>query len=106
MRAGVPEETDLDHVQSHGCHDTIIVGLKMQFDEISLNGVDQFLQRIRGGVQLQYVNSIYREGDEPMTADSWLMIQVICNILLRKGGRAHQHVIDRGGKKYRIDIGD
>ena len=60
---------------------------------------DQFLQRIRGGVQLQYVNSIYREGHEPMKADACFILQEIYNILLREGGHTRQDIIDKGWEK-------
>lgn len=60
---------------------------------------DQFLQRIRGGVQLQYVNSIYREDHERAAADACLVIQEIYNILLREGGHDRQDAISEGWDK-------
>lgn len=60
---------------------------------------EQFLQRIRGGVQLQYVNSIYREGHGPTTADACFVLQEIYNILLREGGHTRQQIIDKGWEK-------
>jgi hypothetical protein len=60
---------------------------------------DQFLQRIRGGIQLQYVNSIYREDHAPMTSDACFVLQEIYNILLREGGHTRQRIIDKGWDK-------
>lgn len=56
---------------------------------------DQFLQRIRGGVQLQYVNSIYREDHEPTTADACFVLQEMYHILLREGGHERQEIINK-----------
>jgi hypothetical protein len=60
---------------------------------------DQFLKRIRGGTQLQYVNSIYREGHEAMRADACFVLQEMYNILLRDGGHTRQNIIDKGWEK-------
>jgi hypothetical protein len=60
---------------------------------------EQFLQRIRGGIQLQYVNSIYREGHDPTTSDACFVLQEIYNILLREGGHTRQEIIDKGWEK-------
>jgi len=59
----------------------------------------QFLQRVRGGVQLQYVNSIYREGNNPTTADACFVLQEIYNTLLREGGHTRTQIIDKGWDK-------
>lgn len=56
----------------------------------------KFLKRIRGGVQLQYVNSIYREGHERMAEDACFVIQAIYNILLREGGLDRSTALELG----------
>lgn len=57
---------------------------------------EQLLKRIRGGVQLQYVNSIYREGHERMRQDACLVLQAIYNLLLREGGHDRRTALERG----------
>ncbi|WP_435130317.1 hypothetical protein [Halobaculum sp. D14] len=57
---------------------------------------DQYIKRIRGGVQLQYVNSIYREGHGRMKQDACLVLQAIYNILLREGGLTRSTALNRG----------
>lgn len=57
---------------------------------------NEFLKRIRGGVQLQYVNSIYREDHPPIRKDAALVVQAIYNRLLREGGVDKQDAIDDG----------
>lgn len=57
---------------------------------------EQFLQRIRGGIQLQYVNSIYREDHERTMSDACLVLQEIYNILLREGGHTRSKIMDKG----------
>jgi hypothetical protein len=57
---------------------------------------EQYLKRVRGGVQLQYVNSIYREGHDRMKQDACLVLQAIYNILLREGGLDQSTALERG----------
>lgn len=57
---------------------------------------DEYLQRIRGGVQLQYVNSIYRRTSDPNRQDACYVLQTIYNQLLRDGGRERDVAIRNG----------
>lgn len=57
---------------------------------------EQYLKRIRGGVQLMYVNSIYREGHGPMKQDACLVLQEVYNLLLRHGGLRREEALRRG----------
>lgn len=67
---------------------------------------EQFLKRIRGGIQLQYVNSIYREGHERTRSDACFVLQEIYNILLREGGHTRSEIKNKGWeeatKRYRL----
>jgi len=47
----------------------------------------QYVQRIRGGVHLQYVNSIYRRSTDPVRSNACFVLQTIYNQLLRQGGK-------------------
>ncbi|ELY40409.1 hypothetical protein C495_17362, partial [Natronorubrum sulfidifaciens JCM 14089] len=47
-------------------------------------------------MQLQYVNSIYREGHNRMKQDACLVLQAIYNILLREGGIDRSTALERG----------
>lgn len=60
---------------------------------------DQFLQRIRGGVQLQYVNSIYREKNDSARGDACFVLQELYNTLLREGGHTRADVLDKAWNK-------
>lgn len=57
---------------------------------------DQFLKRIRGGVQLQYVNSLYRRDPPPHSGPACLVLQSLYNILLREGGKTRQEALEHG----------
>lgn len=56
----------------------------------------EYMKRIRGGVQLLYVNSIYRHSDSPLRRDACLVVQRIYNQLLREGSRNLSDAIQRG----------
>jgi len=81
---------------SRGKDDVSIIHPPSKLAPAATDLPDQFLQRIRGGVQLQYVNSIYREGHERTTADACFVLQEIYNILLREGGYKRKEIIDKG----------
>lgn len=55
---------------------------------------EDYLRRVRGGVQLQYINSIYREGHERTRADACFVLQEAYNILLREGGMGRADLLD------------
>lgn len=59
----------------------------------------QFMQRIRGGVQLQYVNSLYRQFSEPAKRTACLVLQTIYNQLLREGGWDRDFALQEGWDK-------
>jgi hypothetical protein len=54
---------------------------------------DQYMRRIRGGVQLLYVNSLYRQTDEPIRKDACYVVQTLYNQLLREGGKERSAAI-------------
>lgn len=81
---------------SRGEDDVAIIHPPSKLAPAAADLPNQFLQRVRGGVQLQYVNSIYREGHEPTTADACFVLQEMYNILLREGGHTRQEIIDKG----------
>ncbi|MBX0287967.1 hypothetical protein EGH22_16665 [Halomicroarcula sp. F28] len=66
---------------------------------------EEYLKRIRGGVQLQYVNSIYRRTTETARRDACYVLQTIYNQLLREGGKERSVAIREGWvgaqKRYR-----
>lgn len=66
---------------------------------------EEYMKRIRGGVQLLYVNSIYRHSGDPARRDACLVVQRIYNQLLRDSSRERQTAIQRGwqGAKGRYD---
>jgi hypothetical protein len=57
---------------------------------------ESYMQRVRGGVQLQYVNSIYREGHDKTKQIACLVLQEIYNLLLREGGHDRSTALDIG----------
>lgn len=56
----------------------------------------QYRWRVRGGVQLLYVNSIYRRAQEPIRRDACFVIQSIYNLLLRGGGLTRGDALSKG----------
>lgn len=56
----------------------------------------QYLRRIRGGIQLQYVNSFYRQFTESTKRTACLVLQAIYNDLLREGGWDLQIALEGG----------
>lgn len=57
---------------------------------------DQYMKRVRGGVQLQYVNSFYRRHTDQTTLDGCYVLQTIYNQLLREGGKDRQTALQEG----------
>lgn len=57
---------------------------------------DQYVRRIRGGVQLLYVNSFYRSSSERVEWEGGLVLQEIYNMLLREGGMNRQTAVNLG----------
>lgn len=57
---------------------------------------EDYLQRIRGGVQLQYVNSFYRRSTDPTRSDACYVLQSVYNVLLREGGLDRRTALDEG----------
>jgi len=57
---------------------------------------DQYMKRVRGGVQLQYVNSFYRRHTDQTTLDGCYVLQTIYNQLLREGGKDRQVALQDG----------
>jgi hypothetical protein len=66
---------------------------------------NQYLKRIRGGIQLLYVNSIYRRSDDQLRRDACYVLQAIYNLLLRHGGLDRTTALNEGWdeakKQYR-----
>jgi len=60
----------------------------------------QYVKRIRGGVQLHYVNMFYRKASETVERNAAGVLQQIYNILLREGGMTRQTAIDMGWDTY------
>jgi hypothetical protein len=56
----------------------------------------KYRQRIRGGIQLLYVNSIYRRSSGRTRDRACYVLQTIYNQLLREGGRPKKEAIRRG----------
>jgi len=57
----------------------------------------QYRERVRGGVQLHYVNTLYRAAEEPTRKASCLTIQQMYNNLLRSpSGIRRQDAIEEG----------
>jgi len=61
---------------------------------------DQYLSRIRGGVQLHYVNSFYRRASGSTGRQASFLLQQIYNRLLRKGGMARRVAIEKGWEDF------
>jgi len=61
---------------------------------------EQYRKRIRGGVQLHYVNSFYRSTDDRIKREASFMLQEIYNLLLREGGMDRDTVLDRGWEEF------
>lgn len=61
---------------------------------------DQYLKRIRGGVQLFYVNTFYRSASERTEREASLVLQAIYNQLLREGGMSRQTALDIGWDNF------
>lgn len=57
---------------------------------------DKYLKRIRGGVQLFYVNTFYRSATDRTERDASLVLQAVYNLLLREGGKSRQRALDEG----------
>jgi hypothetical protein len=66
---------------------------------------DQYMKRIRGGLQLQYVNSFYRRAGGSIEKDACFVLQTIYNQLLREGGKTRNDALEEGwsgaAEKYR-----
>lgn len=56
----------------------------------------KYMKRIRGGVQLLYVNSIYRHTENPVRRDACFVVQRIYNQLLRGDSQARPTAIQNG----------
>lgn len=61
---------------------------------------DRYLRRIRGGIQLFYVNSFYRSASERTEWEASLVLQAIYNLLLRIGGMTRQVALDMGWDEF------
>ncbi|WP_310930535.1 hypothetical protein [Halogeometricum luteum] len=57
---------------------------------------EKYIKRIRGGIQLQYVNSYYRQATDRTQREASLVLQNIYNHLLREGGKRRSTAIDAG----------
>lgn len=60
----------------------------------------EYLKRVRGGVQLHYVNSFYRRTSDTTESNASMVLQEIYNLILREGGVDKQRAMDRGWKKF------
>jgi hypothetical protein len=67
---------------------------------------DQYVRRIRGGVQLFYVNSFYRSASERTEWEASLVLQEIYNLLLRIGGMTRQVALDMGWDEFMGSYGN
>lgn len=66
----------------------------------------EYLKRIRGGVQLHYVNTLYRRTNDRTKSNAGWVSQEIYNILLREGGIKKQRAINRGWDEFEEDYRD
>lgn len=57
---------------------------------------EQYIKRVRGGLQLQYVNSFYRRVNGRTEREASLVLQNIYNLLLRGGGKDRSILLDEG----------
>lgn len=57
---------------------------------------NEYMKRVRGGVQLQYINSIWRRGHERTRQDACLVLQEMYHILLREGGKKRETLLEEG----------
>lgn len=66
---------------------------------------DQYLKRVRGGVQLHYVNYFYRRFSDSTRKDACFVLQELYNQLLRQGGKERSTALDdawlKASQKYR-----
>jgi len=67
---------------------------------------DQYVRRIRGGVQLFYVNSFYRSASERTEWEASLVLQEIYNLLLRIGGMTRPVALDMGWDEFTDSYGN
>jgi len=61
---------------------------------------DEYLKRVRGGVQLFYVNTFYRSAAGRTEREASLVLQAIYNLLLREGGKPRQVALDEGWDEF------
>ena len=61
---------------------------------------DEYLKRVRGGVQLFYVNTFYRSATGRTEREASLVLQAIYNLLLREGGKPRQVALDEGWDEF------
>lgn len=61
---------------------------------------DKYLKRMRGGIQLFYVNTFYRNATERTEREASLVLQAIYNLLLREGGKSRQRALDEGWDEF------
>lgn len=61
----------------------------------------EYMMRIRGGLQLQYVNSLYRQFDDSTMRVASLVVQTAYHELLREGGWDMQIALDDGWDRMR-----
>lgn len=60
----------------------------------------EYLERVRGGVQLHYVNTFYRRTSDTTESNASMVLQEIYNLILREGGIDKQRAMDKGWEKF------
>lgn len=63
---------------------------------------DRYLNRIRGGLQLHYVNSYYRRRYKSNSREACELVQNVYNQLLREGGKEPTDAIETAWRKSRF----
>lgn len=63
----------------------------------------EYLKRVRGGLQLHYVNTFYRRTNDTTESNASMVLQEIYNLLLRKGGVNKQRAMDEGWDRFEAD---
>lgn len=63
---------------------------------------EQYLKRIRGGIQLHYVNSIYRRRQDVTQPYTAMVLQNLYKQLLKEGGKTKSDAIDAGWAEANI----
>lgn len=61
---------------------------------------DQYVERIRGGVQLHYVNMFYRSTSDRTKRDASLVLQEIYNLILREQGMDRNKAVNKGWENF------